>query len=63
MIASQEAAVLDYFRSEARGVHGALPLKLPAFRVVRARLLEQGVLIRTTGGRHVPADSITRSET
>lgn len=57
--AEQDEAVLAYHVREARGVPETLALaglKLAGFKLARARLVEQGRLYRTTGGRHAPVE-------
>jgi hypothetical protein len=58
----QDAAVFRYFVREGRGVdNSSMPcagLKLNTFRLARHRLIEQGRLVRTTGGRYRPVGEI-----
>jgi len=52
----QEAEVLAYYQRERDGQHETRPLaglSLEAFRVVRARLVERGLVVRSVGGRYM----------
>lgn len=58
----QDTAVLEYLRRESIGVTETVALaglKLSAYRMVRARLVDRGLLVKTTSGRYVPVGEVT----
>lgn len=60
-LADQEDAVLAMYALEAGGHLSVTPLaglKLGAYRAARARLVEQGRLVRTPAGRYIPVKGL-----